>query len=166
MTIEAWDFAGGYKDYEIDAINKSIVFPETVNKDNIVDHGTNGIGLFSFSYRVQNLNSTNTFECSIDSFTTTVTLAPLPTSSTCNESVPIHNSTDQPLAVSSSSLWALIAVAITLLLTLLVTIIIAICVVRNMSMKLKETKERNARARNGEHTCSVYIKVLLSRYIF
>ena len=77
---------------------------------------------------------------------------PLPTSSARFASVLVDNSTDQPLAVSSPSLWALIAVAIMLLLTLLVTIIIAICIVRNMSMKLKETKKGNVRDSDGEYT--------------
>ena len=83
---------------------------------------------------------------------TTSIANPLPTSSTCIASVPVDNSTNQPLAVSSSSLWALIAVAIMLLLTLFVTIIIAICIVKNMSMKLKETKERNGSEPVGEHS--------------
>ena len=136
MTLEALDDDSSSYD-EIDVIVKSI--PLLVNNDEVKveENGTNGIGWFNFSYRVQKSDS----------------------KSTCNESVPFDNSTDQPLALSSSSLWALIAVAILLLLTLLVTIIIAICIVRNMSMKLKGRKRRNAHDRDGERTCTcVYRK--------
>ena len=173
-------------------IVKSIPFLVNNAEVKVEENGANGIGWFNFSYRVQNSDSKNAYECSIDLVTTSVT-DPLPTSCTCDESVPLHNSTnqpleessattsvtnplptsstciasvpvdnstDQPLAVSSSSLWALIAVAIMLLLTLFITIIIAICIVKNMSMKLKETKERNARGSDGEHTRPVLVHVL------
>ena len=170
LTITAFDFDYDWEHDVIDLIMKSI--PLQVNNDEVKveENGTNGIGWFNFSYRVQNSGNKNTHECSIDPVATTV-MNPLPTSCTSNESVSIRNSTnqlldessvttvdnstDQPLAVSPSSLWALIAVAIMLLLTLLVTIIIAICIVRNMSMKLKETKERNASDVDDEHTVNL-----------
>ena len=128
-------------------IVKSIPF--LVNNDDVKveENGTNGIGWFDFSYRVQNSDSKNSYGCSIHSVTTTVT-SPLITSSTCSL---VDNSTGQPLT-TSSSLWALIAVAIMLLLTLFVTIIIAICIVRSVSTKKKETKERSSRNCDGEHT--------------
>ena len=159
MTLEALDDNPNGKLDEIDVILKRI--PLLVNNDEvkIEENGTNGIGWFYFSYRVQNSDSKNACECSIINSVTTTVANPLPTSYTCNESVPVDNSTDQPLAVSCSSLWALIAVAIMLLVTLFVTIIIAICIFRNMSKKLKETKERNVPDRDGEHTCTcVYRK--------
>ena len=196
LTIEAWDsnwFDYG-TDQEIDVTVKSIRFEETNNKVNVVENGTNGIGQFNYSYRIQHFDSKNySYECSINSVATTVT-NPLPTSCTCNASVPnndrtdqpldgssvttsvtnpLHtsstritsvvdeNSTDQPLAVSPSSLWTVIAVAIMLFLTLLVTIVIAICIVKNMSTKLNETKERNTCDSDGEHTCPVLVYVFL-----
>ena len=100
LTIEAWDFAVYDDDHEIDVINKSIAFEETRNKVTIAEKGTNGIGLFNFSYSVQK------YECSTDSGNSTdqpleessVTTSftnPLPTSNTCNASVLIHSSTDK-----------------------------------------------------------------------
>ena len=181
MTIEASDFDHDGDD-EIDVIVKSYPFLANNDEVKVEGNGTNDIGWFNFSYYVQNSDSKNIYECSIDSVTTTV-MDPFPTSCTYNvsfpvdksidqplvessirttianpvpasstASVPLGNGTDQPLAVSSSSLWALIAVAIMLLITLFVTIIIATCIVRNLSMKLKEPKERNACDCDGEHT--------------
>ena len=206
-------------------IAKSIPFQANNNEVKVEENGTNGIGWFNFSYRLQNSDNKNAYECSNNSATTTVA-DPQPTSCTCNESVPIHNSigqpleessvttyvtiplptssmciasapirkspdqllegssvtmsvtdplpssstriasvpvdnsTDQSLAESSSSLWAMIAVAIILLITLFVTIIIAICIVRNKFMKLKKTKEGNVHDCDGEHKCSVLVHVL------
>ena len=172
MTITAFEYDGELKKDEMDVIVKSILFLLNNDEVKVEENGTNGIGWFNFSYRVQNSDNKNAYKFSINSVTTTVTNA-LPTSCTCNAyvpidhdksndqslvessiattvayfllasstciaSVPVDNSTDQPLAVFSSSLWALIAVAIMLLLALLVTIVIAICIVRNMSMKLNE----------------------------
>ena len=219
LTIEALDYDQTSEDDEIDVIVKSIPFLVNNDEVNVEEIGTNGIGWFNFSYHLQNSDSNNSYECSINSVTTTVTSPlptsctytynesvpvhsstdqplgessvttsvtdPLSTSCTCNETVPVHSSTDQPLEESSvttsvtdplptsstcstniladnstnqplttsSSLWALIPVAIMLLLTLLVTIIIAICIVRNMSMKKKETKKRSSGDCDGEHTC-------------
>ena len=170
LTIEAWDYGNTNYMYghEIDVIINSVPFEETENKINTVQFGTNGIGWFNYSYSVQNSDSKNAHQSSIDPVATTVSTSvtnPLPTSSTCIASVPVDNSTDLPLAVSPSSLWALIAVAIMLLLTLLVTIIIAICVVKNMSMKLKETKERPANDSHGEHTRPVLVHIHVLMYM-
>ena len=163
MTIKALDYDHDGENDEIDVIVKTI--PMLVNNDKvkIEENGINSTGWFKFSYRVQNFDSKNTYECSINSVTTSAT-KPLPTSCTCNESVPNHNSTNQPLAESSSSMpnWALIAVAIALLITVFVTIIIAIWIVRNKSMKRKKTKERNARDHDGEHTVHVWYMYLYS----
>ena len=133
------------EDDEIDMIVKSIPFLVSNDEVKVEENGTNGIGWFNFSYRVQNSYNKNAYDCSINSVTTTV-IDPLPTSCTCK--------------VFSSSLWAMIALAIMLLITLLVTIIISICIVRNISMKLKETKERNACDCDGEHTCPVLVHLL------
>ena len=198
LNVEAWDFVNNGYNHEIDVIEESIPFEEAKDKVNSVGIGANGIGWFNYSYRVQNLDTKNGHECSIDPVVTTDTNSlptsctcnecapihsstkqpleessattfvtnPLPTSSTCIASVPADNSTDQPLAcvVSSSSLWALIAVVITLLIGLFFTIIIAICIVRNLSMKLKETKERNSHDSDGEHTCPVKLLLRHSKF--
>ena len=180
MTIDALDYNKIWND-EIDVIVKSIPFHANNDEVKVEETGTNGIGWFNFSYRVQNFDSKNSYECSFDSVTTiSVTSVSndnntdqpqgkssdtiLPISRTCIANFPVHNSTDLPQVESSSSLWTLIAVAIMLLLTLFVTIIIAIFIVRNMSVKLKETKERNARDSDGRHTyiSNVYICVLLA----
>ena len=227
MTIKAFNYDYGSNHDEIDVIVKSIPFLVNNAEVKVEENGTNGIAWFNFIYRVQNSDSKNTFGCSIDSVTITVTnplpiatsctwntnvsidksidqplvkssitatvTNPLPALSTCNASVPIHcstdqplggssvttfvanplptsstriasvpvdNSTDQPLAVSSSSLWALIGVTITLLISLFVIIIIAMCIVKIMSVKRKETKERNARDHDGKHTCPILVHVL------
>ena len=92
LTIEALDYDDNQDD-EIDVIVKSISF--FVNNDDVKveENGTNGIGWFNFSYRVQNSDNQNAHKCSINSVTTTVT-----------DPLPIDNSTGQPIAVTSSSL--------------------------------------------------------------
>ena len=80
------------EDDEIDVIVKSIPFLVSNDEVKVEENGTNGIGWFNISYRVQNSDSKNTYECSIDSVTTTF-IDPLPTSCPCNASVPIYYST-------------------------------------------------------------------------
>ena len=102
MTIRALDFDYGSNHDQIDVIVKSIPFLVNNDEVKVEENGTNGIGWFNFSYRVQNSDSKNTYKFSIDSVTTTVTNV-LPTSCTCNANVPIDHdkSIDQPLVESS-----------------------------------------------------------------
>ena len=106
LTIQAldydydWQYDDNWENDEIDMIVKSIPFLVNNDEVEVEGIGTNGIGWFNFSYRVQNSDSKSTYECSINSVTTYVT-DPLPTSCTCNESVSVNNSTDQPLEEST-----------------------------------------------------------------
>ena len=57
LTIEAWDYYNNDKNQEIDIIVKSIPFREVEDEVNIVEFGTNGIGQFDFSYRIEDFSN-------------------------------------------------------------------------------------------------------------
>ena len=114
LTIEAWDYFNNDKNQEMDILVKSIPFQEAKDDVNIVEMGTNGIGVFDFSYRVEDFsnNNTCTYNCSTDSGTNP------------------HS--------TRTSLWAWIAMA-TLLVAFFFTITFAMCIARNVCMKMRET---------------------------
>ena len=129
LTIEAWDYYNNDKNQEIDIIVKSIPFQEVKEEVNIWELGTNGIGMFYFSYRVEDFSNIN-----------------------CTYNNNTSNCSTGSGANAHTSLWAWIAMA-TLFVAFFFTISIAISIARNVCMKMKET--RNAPDRDGEHACLV-----------
>ena len=67
LTIEAWDYYNIDKNQEIDIIVKNIPFQEAKYEVNVVEIGSNSIGEFDFSYRVEDFSNNNTYNCSTGS---------------------------------------------------------------------------------------------------
>ena len=119
--------------------------------------GRNGIGIFNFTYCIQNMDYKYKNECNSGIPGGNGT-DHLPTSPQTDISfTPADNCTNQQVHESSSPPWPWIAVAVLFILLtilLLIIIIVVICIVKNMRMNVKETKNRDSCEIKGECLCS------------
>ena len=139
LTIEAWDWIQDFYREKIDSIEEPVHSPSCNNKVKVEKQGSMGIGWFNLSYCMHNLDSKNTPQISIP-YTT---------------SIQVNSSTDQPLAETSSSPWAWIAVTnlFILLSILFFTIsIVMVCIVRSMSKKMEDSNTGHTYENYGEET--------------
>ena len=165
MKIEAWH-RPGCKNQEIDAVNQSI-FLSTTDEGTIFQHnGTNGIGIFTFSYHMFNLtntyqedfinvpscvfNLTNTHELQ-GSFTNIPSLD----SSVCESESMIES--------SPPWLWIEVAIVVTLFTTVhFIVSIVLVCTVRqkNRDLKLLKNQHGNTSDADRKYTCKhVYLTI-------
>ena len=160
LTIKA--LYGEQNGYDtIDIIEES-VYSKSCKE--VEQNGSMGIGWFNLTYCMHNLDSKNAPEISVNSVTTTLfsTISIPCTTTTVNTisipyttSAPVTSSTDQPLAETSSSTWAWIAVATLFILLSIIFFaisIVMICIIRNKSTKLKDCSNKHA-CEQGEKTC-------------
>ena len=140
LTIEARDNDGCCYYEEIDVTAQNIKFLANGEQHTVNEGGRNRIGIFNFTYHIQSLENEGTGKCTTE--------------------ISANNSTDQQLVESSSSPWAWIAVSILfILLTILFFTVstVVICIIRNMAMKMKETKKESTRESGGEYTYLVQL---------
>ena len=163
MIIEAWD-RNDCSDEEIDAVDQSILLSTTDRRKMFENNGTNGIGIFKFSYQVFNL--TNTCE---EGFTDVPPCVFNLTNTyqedlNCTDVPSLDNSIcDSGSMIESTPpwLWIVVAIVITLFNTLhfIVSIVLA-CVVRqkNKELKLLMNQQSNTSDANSKNisVCIIY----------